>query len=85
MTATLRRRRTGSSLREKVRAFRTDPEVAEALADARVGQPAVPTLAADESWADPADAVFDVDGLAAKGMAFERLDQLALEHLYGVR
>jgi xylose isomerase len=27
----------------------------------------------------------DVESLAARGMAFEYLDQLALEHLYGVR
>ena len=28
---------------------------------------------------------FDPDAAALRGMAFERLDQLALEHLYGVR
>ena len=27
----------------------------------------------------------DVEAIGAKGMAFERLDQLALEHLYGLR
>ena len=27
----------------------------------------------------------DADALGRRGMAFERLDQLALEHLYGVR
>ncbi len=27
----------------------------------------------------------DADELGRQGMAFERLDQLALEHLYGVR
>jgi xylose isomerase len=27
----------------------------------------------------------DVAALAERGMAFEHLDQLALEHLYGVR
>ena len=27
----------------------------------------------------------DIEALAARGMAFERLDQLALEHLYGIR
>jgi xylose isomerase len=26
----------------------------------------------------------DIDAAAARGAAFERLDQLALEHLYGV-
>ncbi|WP_100444652.1 xylose isomerase, partial [Glycomyces xiaoerkulensis] len=72
-------------LREKVRAFRADPEVREALAAARVDQLAVPTLAEGETAADLKDLRVDVDGLAAKGMAFERLDQLALEHLYGIR
>jgi xylose isomerase len=28
---------------------------------------------------------FDPEEAAARGMGFERLDQLALEHLYGVR
>jgi len=27
----------------------------------------------------------DADALGARGMGYERLDQLALEHLYGVR
>ncbi len=37
-------------LREKVRAFRADPEVKAALAAARVGELAEPTLAAGETW-----------------------------------
>ena len=27
----------------------------------------------------------DADALGARGLAFEHLDQLALEHLYGIR
>ncbi|WP_460546559.1 xylose isomerase, partial [Glycomyces halotolerans] len=72
-------------LRSKVRAFRADPEVREALRAARVDQLAVPTLADGESAADLKNVEVDVEALAAKGMGFERLDQLALEHLYGVR
>jgi xylose isomerase len=72
-------------LREKVRAFRADPEVKAALAAARVGELAEPTLAAGETWRDVAGFIPDVEALAARGMAFEHLDQLALEHLYGVR
>jgi xylose isomerase len=72
-------------LRQKVRAFRADPEVTSALAAARVDQLAVPTMAAEETWQDLAAADVDPDALAARGMAFEQLDQLALEHLYGVR
>ena len=40
---------------------------------------------AGETWADVAGFTPDIEALAARGMAFERLDQLALEHLYGVR
>ena len=72
-------------LRQKVQAFRADPEVASALTAARVDQLALPTLAAGESWRDLAADGVDPDALAARGMAFEHLDQLALEHLYGVR
>ena len=72
-------------LREKVRAFRVDPEVTQALRAARVDELAVPTLAGDESWREVRDFVPDLDAIAVRGMAFERLDQLALEYLYGVR
>jgi xylose isomerase len=72
-------------LREKTRAFRADPEVAEALRAARVPELAVPTLGDGESWRDIRGYAPDTDALGERGMAFERLDQLALEHLYGVR
>ena len=72
-------------LREKVRAFRGDPEVARALAVSQVAELARPTLADGETWRDVQGFRPDVDALAARGMAFERLDQLALEYLYGVR
>ncbi len=69
----------------KGRAFRADPEVKDALRAARVDQLAVPTMAAGESWRDIAGFVPDTRALGERGMAFEWLDQLALEHLYGVR
>jgi xylose isomerase len=72
-------------LREKVRAFRADPEVAQALRAARVDQLALPTLADGESWRDIRGFTPDVEALGQRGMAFEQLDQLALEYLYGVR
>ncbi|TWD84767.1 xylose isomerase [Kribbella amoyensis] len=72
-------------LREKARAFRADPEVAEALAAAKVGELGEPTLAAGESLDDLRAATYDPDALAARGLGFERLDQLAMEHLLGVR
>jgi xylose isomerase len=72
-------------LRAKSRAFRADPEVVEALAASHVADLATATLADGETWRDVQGFTPDVDALAARGMAFERLDQLALEHLYGVR
>ncbi|NNM47227.1 xylose isomerase [Knoellia koreensis] len=74
-------------LEKKTRAFRADPEVQEALRAARVDELARPTLDDGEDLATlRADTdAFDPDQAAARGMAFERLDQLALEHLYGIR
>jgi xylose isomerase len=72
-------------LREKVRAFRADPEVQSALRAARVDQLALPTLADGETWRDIRGFSPDATALGERGMAFEHLDQLALEYLYGVR
>ncbi len=73
-------------LREKSRAFRSDPEVVAALEAARLPELAVPTVAEGEGWREvQAEADPDVETLGARGAAFEALDQLALEHLYGVR
>jgi xylose isomerase len=73
-------------LREKAQAFRADPEVQEALEGASLPELAVPTLAEGETWQTIVDEPTpDVDAIGARGMAFERLDQLALEHLYGLR
>jgi xylose isomerase len=72
-------------LRERAAAFRADPVVREALAEARVDQLATPTLGPGESLADLRMEQPDIEGLAARGMAFERLDQLAMEHLLGAR
>ena len=72
-------------LREKVRAFRADPEVAEALAAARVDQLALPTLGEGETLDDLRAEEHDREAMGRRGMHFERLDQLAMEHLLGVR
>jgi len=72
-------------LRDRVRAFRADPEVHEALEAAKVGELAVPTLGDGESLADVRAEPHDADALAPRGLAFERLDQLAMEHLLGAR
>jgi xylose isomerase len=72
-------------LRGKVAAFRADPEVKAALAASGVGDLATPTLAAGETWRDVAGFTPGIERLAARGLAYEHLDQLALEHLYGIR
>ncbi|SDL09761.1 xylose isomerase [Nonomuraea jiangxiensis] len=77
--------RTYLILREKSRKFREDPEVQEALRASRVDELAQPTLAPGETWTDLAKDDFDLDAAAARGFHFTQLNQLALEHLMGVR
>ena len=72
-------------LRAKVRAFRADPEVAAALRASGTDQLGAPTLAPGETWRDVRAPAADVDTLARRGLAYEHLDQIALEYLYGVR
>ena len=72
-------------LRQKSRAFRADPEVQAALVAARVDELATPTLAAGEDIGTLRAEEFDPEAAGLRGMGFERLDQLALDHLYGVR
>ncbi|HTP16578.1 MAG TPA: xylose isomerase, partial [Streptosporangiaceae bacterium] len=58
-------------LREKTRAFRADPEVAEALRAARLPDLLLPTLDDGETWRDIRGYVPDTTALGARGMAFE--------------
>ncbi|MCW2799558.1 MAG: xylose isomerase [Aeromicrobium sp.] len=73
-------------LRDKAIAFRADPEVQAALVAAKLPELAKPTLNEGESWSElEASTGPSPDELADYGAGFEHLDQLALEHLYGVR
>ena len=72
-------------LRDRVQAFRADPDVVAALEAAEVGTLRTPTLGEGESLADLRAASYDVEGLAVRSVGMEALDQLALEHLMGVR
>jgi xylose isomerase len=77
-------------LKERSLAFRADPEVQAALAASRLDQLAQPTLGAGETLDGlltdrSAFEDFDVQSAAERGMAFERLDQLAMDHLLGAR
>ncbi|HET8591949.1 MAG TPA: xylose isomerase [Nakamurella sp.] len=77
-------------LRERARAFRADPEVAEAISATGVADLARPTLAPGEGHADlladrSAFEDFDPDAAGRRGYGVVRLNQLALEHLLGAR
>ncbi|MEZ0090495.1 xylose isomerase [Streptacidiphilus sp. EB129] len=77
------------ALKAKAAAFRADPAVQAALRASRLHELARPTLGPGET---PADLIadrsafedFDVDAAGARGMAFEQLDQLAMDHLLGI-
>jgi len=82
--------RTYLLLRERAAAFRADPEVREALADAAVPDLAVSTLADGETPEDlladeRAFERFDADARGARPHGATRIDQLAVEHLLGAR
>ncbi|WNV77606.1 xylose isomerase [Geodermatophilus sp. DSM 44513] len=82
--------RTYLLLRERAAAFRADPEVAEALAAARVPELARPTLADGETAADlladpSAFEEFDAEAAGRRPGGQVRLAQLAVEHLIGAR
>ncbi|WP_434080585.1 xylose isomerase [Sanguibacter sp. Z1732] len=78
-------------LKERATAFRADPEVAEALAQAKVNELATPTLGQGESVQDlltdaSAWENFDADAyFGGRGAGFVRLQQLVTEHLLGAR
>jgi xylose isomerase len=77
------------ALRDKSKAFRADPRVQEALAEAEVAELGQPTLNSGETWeqltadADSYDN-FDLDTARTKGYGFARIQRLAIEHLLGV-
>ncbi len=77
--------RTYLLLKERAIAYRNDPRVIDAMKESRIPELEVPTLAKGETWKDLADPSFDVESAGARGMGYEKLNQLALEHLMGVR
>lgn len=78
-------------LTERAKAFRADPEVEKALATARVGELSQSTLGFGETVDDlladrAAFEQFDTGAyFNGKGLGFVHLQQLATEHLMGVR
>jgi xylose isomerase len=77
--------RTYLALKERALSFRSDPRVIEAMKDSRIDQLDVPTLGAGETWRDLADPTFDIDLAGTRGYGYEKIDQLAIEHLLGVK
>jgi xylose isomerase len=82
--------RTYKALAAKARAFDADPEVRGILAaNAFAGEPlgCAAMLSAKAGAGAPGLRALEVDpgALAARGHRYERLDQLAMEHLMGVR
>jgi len=82
--------RTYLILQAKARAWRADPAVRAAMAAAGVPDLSRPTLAPGETFAEllkDRSAYEDFDTVAAgdRPTNVERLDQLALEHIFGVR
>jgi xylose isomerase len=72
-------------LAEKAQAFRADPEVQAARAAAGCDELAVPTRSPGETLAELRAEAFDPGKRAERGAGYDRLDQLAVEHLFGVR
>jgi len=82
--------RTYLILQAKAKAWRADPEVREAMAAAGVPDLSRPTLAPGETLTDllsdrSAFEDFDAEAAGKRATNIERLDQLALEHILGVR
>ena len=72
-------------LKERAAAFRTDPRVIEAMKKSNIPGLTESTMNAGESWRDLAKDNFDVDAAGKRGYNYEALDQLAMEHLMGVK
>ncbi len=77
--------RTYLALKERAAAFRADPRVIEAMKASNIPGLNESTLNAGETWRDLAKDGFDVEAAGTRGYGYELVDQLALEHLMGVR
>ena len=77
--------RTYLALKERAAAFRADPRVIEAMKASNIPGLNESTLGAGETWRDLAKDSFDVEASGARGYGYELVDQLALEHLMGVK
>ena len=77
--------RTYLALKERAAAFRSDSRVIAAMKESNIPGLVEPTLAKGETWKDLAKDVFDVETAGKRGYGYEAVDQLALEHLMGLK
>ena len=77
--------RTYLALKERAAAFRADPRVIEAMKASNIPGLSESTLGTGETWRDLAKDSFDVEAAGVRGYGYELVDQLALEHLMGVK
>ncbi len=77
--------RTYLLLKERAIAFRNDPRVKAAMVESHIDQLEIPTLSSGESWKDIELDSIDVEAAGARGYGYEKIDQLAIEHLMGVQ
>jgi xylose isomerase len=76
--------RTYLALKEKARQFNADPEIQAILADINSGDQS-PLAFSKAAAADLKAREFDRKALGARGLGYERLDQLTVELLLGIR
>jgi len=77
--------RTYNILKDKARRFAADPEIQALLKEAGASNGDGLGAYSREKARELKDATFDVDGLARKGLGYERLDQLVVDLLLGAR
>jgi xylose isomerase len=79
--------RTYLILKEKAAQFNADPEIQALVGElaARGGRPGARVKYSSQLAQSIRDEKFDLEGLRAKGYGYERLDQLTMELLLGVR
>jgi len=77
--------RTYLILKERAAAFRADSRVVAAMKESNIPGLSEPNLGAGETWRDLSNDSIDIDEASQRGYHYEALDQLALEHLMGVK
>lgn len=81
--------RTYNMLKEKVRRFQADAEIQQLLKEINSGDPTYENLLSGGYSANSVrqlkEAVFDPDALGSRGYRYEKLDQLTIEIILGVR